>query len=884
MRDRFNGLAMSVSTGLIVCGLTASGHAQQSNPLAGKQADQEQVVEFPGGLGEFAVGVLNLRVGDVVTAMHPNLLNEQFQGFAAGRAYVLQLDGPITPARRTALEQIGVRLGDYLPAYAYVTTFNATTPAQIAGLGFVTWVGEYQAMWKVDPEVGRQNWQTPERQALRNAGNAIVDITLFETAAVDQAIANLAAIPGTIIHRQEDIAGNLTFTANISLNAVPQIATMAAVQYIEEAPEVTERNSSTRWIVQSNVNGLTPLYNAGITGVGQIVGVTDGRVNVTHCSFVDSVNPIGNNHRKIQAYNTTTGYAQHGTHVAGTAIGDGGTTGDTRGIAYGGRLVFSVTPSFTETGAYNAFNTQFGQGARVITNSWGNDGTTAYDGLCRGVDDFSYDLEDALVLFAVTNTSTLKNPENAKNLLAVGASQDANNQANHSSGGAGPTSDQRRKPEIYAPGAGTISSSGSGTTCTTASLSGTSMASPAVAGTALLARQYYAQGFYPSGAANASDAFTPTGALLKATLLNSSVDMTGVSGYPSNLEGWGRVLLDNALMLTGESRRLLAYQVRNNAGLSTGQQTDRGFNVTSNAQRLVVTLVFTDPAASAGASNAWINDLDLEVTGPGGTYLGNVFTGGQSSTGGTKDQRNNVEMVQLAAPAVGAYTARVKGAAVSSGLQGYALVITGAVTGGLPAPINDQCSAASIVAAGSHSFTTIGATTDGPDEPGACNFGGFTNVTNDVWYRFLAQCTGTATISLCGADYDAKLAVYGSSCPVDGGSTLACADNTCGSAPEITMPVVSGTVYRVRVGGTNGATGSGTMVITCTVPVTCPADIAPVGGNGTVNVEDLLAVIGAWGACGDPGNCPADIAPAGGNDLVNVEDLLAIIGAWGGCP
>jgi hypothetical protein len=49
-------------------------------------------------------------------------------------------------------------------------------------------------------------------------------------------------------------------------------------------------------------------------------------------------------------------------------------------------------------------------------------------------------------------------------------------------------------------------------------------------------------------------------------------------------------------------------------------------------------------------------------------------------------------------------------------------------------------------------------------------------------------------------------------------------------------------------------------------------------------VEDLLAVIGAWGACGNPNDCPADIAPVGGNDLVNVEDLLAVIGAWGACP
>jgi len=80
----------------------------------------------------------------------------------------------------------------------------------------------------------------------------------------------------------------------------------------------------------------------------------------------------------------------------------------------------------------------------------------------------------------------------------------------------------------------------------------------------------------------------------------------------------------------------------------------------------------------------------------------------------------------------------------------------------------------------------------------------------------------------------------------------------------------------------------------CETPmIPCVADLAPPGsppgtpaGDGTVNVDDLLAVINAWGPCTNPtpGNCPADIAPVGGNDLVNVDDLLAVINAWGACP
>jgi len=60
----------------------------------------------------------------------------------------------------------------------------------------------------------------------------------------------------------------------------------------------------------------------------------------------------------------------------------------------------------------------------------------------------------------------------------------------------------------------------------------------------------------------------------------------------------------------------------------------------------------------------------------------------------------------------------------------------------------------------------------------------------------------------------------------------------------------------------------------------CLADIAPPEGNGTVDVDDLLAVLSMWGPCG---GCSSDIAPIGGNGFVNVDDLLAVINGWGPC-
>jgi hypothetical protein len=630
--------------------------------------------------------VLELRTGDVDTSSLPSLLAAPPDSFSATTAYVLQLDGPITRERRAQLGALGVQLFDYLPMHAYIVGLEGVSPAALANLGFVAWLGEYQDSWKIDPQIGQREYFTPARQALAARDEVIVDIVLFDAADVDAAIDAILAIDGVVAHRIEPEDGNTAITATMPIGALPLLSAIDGVQFVEEAPEVTLRNGTNRWIVQSNVNGSLPLYDRGIHGEGQILGMMDGKLDMNHCSFRDNTNNTpGPAHRKVLAYNTSLGADTHGTHTSGTTVGDNGVDDNTRGIAYLGKLVFDDIPSFTDTAMYSALSLHHSQGARDHSNSWGNDGTTSYDGLCRGIDRFSYDFEDSLVYFAVTNLSALKNPENAKNLVAVGASQDTPNQGSHCSGGTGPTADGRRKPEIYAPGCGT-NSSAAGTSCSTTALTGTSMACPAVCGTGMLVRQYYADGFYPSGMKNASDAFTPTGALVKATLLNSAVDMTGVTGYPSNQEGWGRVLANDATYFSGETRKLVVQDVRNANGLSTGEQTEYNVNVATSAEKLKITLVWTEPPDTAGAANPVVNNLDLEVLSPSALlYLGNVFSGGVSTTGGTADPKNNVEQVHVNSPEIGNWTVRIKGTDVSVGRQGYALVVTGDVTGTPPA-------------------------------------------------------------------------------------------------------------------------------------------------------------------------------------------------------
>lgn len=643
--------------------------------------------------GAAVAGPLHFKTGTVDASTIQDVRNGR-AGQRVPLRVVMQMNGPMDPDRRAAIQASGARILDYVPDNAFVLDMRDARMNAINALPFVEAVVPYNAAWKVDPSLGAMNYKTAPLRAITSQGETPAVVTLFAGVDIVATQKDLAAAGIKVLSTNLD-ADRFVLDVTGSEAAVRGLAQLESVQWIEPAPEVTFRNSTNRWVVQSNISGSFPVYDAGLRGEGQIIAIMDGRVSINHCSFSDPEgDPVGDDHRKIQAYNTSLGSDFHGTHVAGTALGDNGVDNDTRGVAYMARMVFNTSASFgSYTSMFNKLNTHYGQGAAIHTNSWGNDGTTAYDNWARAIDTFSWQNDDNLVLFAVTNGSSLKNPENAKNCLAVGATQDSPSQGGFCSGGQGPTNDGRRKPEIFAPGCSTRSSAGTG--CGTSTATGTSMAAPAVAGAAALARQYYMDGFYPSGMANAEDGFTPSGPLLKATLLNSTVDMTAVSGYPSNREGWGRVLLDNSLYFDGDTNFNIIRDVRNASpeAMSTGDLIEIPITVNSNAHDLRVTLTFHDAPATNGAAVVAVNNLDLEIDTPFGLLLyGNVFASGSSVNGGSPDAINNVEMIHLPSAFPGDYVVRIRGAAVNEGTQGYAVVISGDVSEDVLA----GCSAADI--------------------------------------------------------------------------------------------------------------------------------------------------------------------------------------------
>lgn len=629
---------------------------------------------------------LQLRTGQIVLDRAASLATTG-GGFDAALRYVMQLDGPITPDRRAALEALGVRLGEYLPVNAWVVRLGGISVEAVAELSFVGWVGPFNSDWKLCPNIGRVTLETSERRDLAAAGRRVLTVALFDDADVADTAEALRSC-GAAVRHVADLAPQMEI--EIGEESIACLRDMADVMFVEEVPEGAPRNSTTTWICQSNVSGSTPLWDAGLHGEGQMANIIDWALRDAHCAFADAEgDPFGSLHRKIEAYYgyppSSQTYAYHGTHVSSVMVGDDPAQSNVnlRGLAYMSRFVFQhYSAVITDTSLNDRLTIGNSHGAHVHNLSWGSSARD-YIAWARDIDLFTRNNEEDLVLVAITNSPVqVQAPENAKNCLAVASTQDTPNQGSHCIGGYGPTTDGRQKPEVFATGCGSIAADP--LPCGTNSGGGTSYAAPAAGAMALLVRQYFMEGFYPSGAATPADAMTPSGALLKAMLINSAVDMTGMAGYYTVNEGWGRILVDDPLYFTGETRRLVVHDVWNVSGLSTGQADSRYVTVPSAAAPLKITVVWTDPPAALLAAHTPVNNLDLRVTDPDGLiYLGNVFSGLESATGGSADSLNNVEQVHRLAPTAGIWQVEVIGTAVNQGPQGYALVVTGSAWDGI---------------------------------------------------------------------------------------------------------------------------------------------------------------------------------------------------------
>ena len=462
-------------------------------------------------------------------------------------------------------------------------------------------------------------------------------------------------------------------------------------------------------------DGSAPPFNTGTPGGGlQWQNVDPSRRKVIAYDFLYSCDqyPGASGCDRIGAPGALDNHG-HGTHAAGAIAGDSGapgqhdfadaiaplaklviqdaglTTGDACTQYPGIKCPAVLTPIFEQ--AYK-------QGARIHSNSWGDrqsvppplpPPTANYSTSARDVDAFVWSHPDSLMVFNTGNyggtgtppSYSLSSPGSAKNTLQVGGTRfygaDDDNLAMFTL--YGPTRDGRIKPDVVGPAkviSGDIDINHDGNFCDATNSYGTSWSAPSVAGAAALVRQYYTDGFYPTGAATNENRFTPSAALLKATIIAAArpvlwrpldAALVPTKPVPSNEQGWGFPVLDDALYFPGDASRMRVVDVPLATGLEQGQSASIRLKVKSGTPFKAV-LVWTDPpGAPRGATDATpqlVNDLDLRVNGSG-----------------PNDHLNNVEVVSFAQPAAGSYDITVTASKLGLGpRQSYALVILGDFT------------------------------------------------------------------------------------------------------------------------------------------------------------------------------------------------------------
>jgi hypothetical protein len=596
--------------------------------------------------------------------------------------FVRALTGPDIERLKT---DYGLALTAYVPNLAYIERVDASTRRRLGNDPLVRAVAPYRPEYKIDALL-------VDRLATGDVGDAPIVASMFDGGSIPLVIDALTAAGATDVtgtdNRQLGGLARVTFTTDDPA-VIQKAAAIPDIRFLELAGKIKHDDVKAAARIQSGDDSNTAVWDRGIHGEGQIIGQLEGNtVNVGHCFFADAPNTPSAAHRKVvDVRNASSDDDDHATFVAGCAVGDErGNSGahPNRGSAWAAKLAASSV-SLTAGDMLIELNANMAAGAFVHTNSWHDNRRprlpAAYNLISIDVDTFCHNNEDNIVLGSSGNTGEEQGPPGtAKNALCVSAA--VADGTSIGDGNPGPTAEGQRKPDIVAVGCGITSSTG--TACAaTPDVCATSWATPHAAGAAALVRQYFMEGWYPTGTKDPANAFTPSGALIRSVLVNSAVNMSGVTGYPNINEGWGLLQIDRALTFSNNGRNLVPRDIRNRFGLQTGEEWTQQYTVTAGggAQQLRVVLAYTDPPGTAGAANPLVNDLDLEVTDPNGVkYVGNDFdtsTGfSRPNTGAVGDSINTIEVVMVAAPVAGVWEAKIKAPSVPVGPQGFALTMT----------------------------------------------------------------------------------------------------------------------------------------------------------------------------------------------------------------
>ena len=633
--------------------------------------------------------------------------------------YLIRMTAPLVAQQRAEFAEAGARLLDYVALRTFLVAYRADDPERLRDFEFIEWVRDFEPRLKVSSDL----------ELLPPEGGD-VEVAFHEGVAAITMVERVARIAGTDPSALKGVAYD-KIRLNTNREVGLKIAELDEVRSLERSHEAGSSNHRA-----GVVTGAFRVHDeVQVTGVGQIVCICDtgfdrGSTTDVHPAFTGKILAI---HRmgKNKKGNDPVG---HGTHIAGSIVGDGETreAGDggggrlpVRGTAPDASLIVQATYRnkdekfhWVPSHLRELFNPPYEAGARVHNNSWGYYGMpNTYIRACWELDEFVAEKRHFVIVFAVGNEgtdddedgrsddATVIPPATAKNCISVGATENdrpqkgraytsvkawrrrfrtppiANdrNWSDNPDGVApfssrGPTKDGRIKPDVVAPGTAILSALSRDTQ---------KRLIPKQFGESIDPMYAYLCGTsssaaFVSGCAAVIRDFldsNPSAALVKAMLINGAVDVAG------------KYTPSEAPRIPNNSEGWGRVDLRNtirpdpparvvrfdeDRALDQGEEESHELVCTQPGEPIKVTLVWTDPPG-AELVNLLVPRLEFD-----GKSIRSSIPADPPGTFTLAD-RNNVQQICLRALPAGPFQVRVEGVAVNKPRQPYALVVRGAM-------------------------------------------------------------------------------------------------------------------------------------------------------------------------------------------------------------
>jgi subtilisin family serine protease len=446
----------------------------------------------------------------------------------------------------------------------------------------------------------------------------------------------------------------------------------------------------------------------------------------------------------------------HGSHCAGTIAATANDSGRIVGVAYGVKLMalkfLSAAGSGATSDAVECIDYAISEGVDVLSNSWGGGGSSAT------MLNIISAANDAGILFIAaagnesSNTDSSANfPSNyeVENVISVAAIDRNGNLANFSNYG-------QTTVDIGAPGVDILSST-SGSDTEYSSFSGTSMATPHVAGVAALVLSQF-----------------PSASVIeqKNRILSTAATLSSLTG--KTLTG-GRVDAHGALTVTADGT--LEISVSSNPyPLIEGETASVFIKVTDLLPQTDATV---NGSLNGGNTISFLDDGTApDLSSGDGIYSASVSIPPSVSSVSLAVNASKNDKI----PFSGNFTLNV-------------------VT---PPPNDDFVNRLILTSATSQATGTNELATIETDEKTNPSDAG----QHTVWWQYTAPFSSDLTISTLGSNYDTTLAVYTGTPALSGMTLVGANDDDSGVTSSVTFTAIFGNDYYIQVSGYLSDTGN----------------------------------------------------------------------------